>query len=62
MDKTDEQIASNDPVSDDKEASTDEWNPTSRIFRRAAKKGITNPSFPAARREGNHRSGGKKKN
>lgn len=38
-----------------------EWKPTSRAFRRAAKKGNTNPDLPPIRKQGNHRSGGKKK-
>jgi len=52
-DKTDEIIAD---ASD-----TEEWKPTSRLFRRAAKKGNASPSLPGKDQEGNQRRGGKKK-
>ncbi len=52
-DKTDEIIAD--------VSNTKEWKPTSRLFRRAVKKGNASPSLPYKGQEGNQRRGGKKK-
>ena len=40
---------------------TEEWKPTSRLFRRAAKKGNASPSLPGKGQDGNQRRGGKKR-
>ena len=52
-DKTDEIIAD--------VSNTEEWKPTSRLFRRAAKKGNAAPMLPSKGQEGNQRRGGKKR-
>jgi len=38
-----------------------EWKPTSRAFRRAAKKGNFDPTLPQKTQEGNQGMGGKRK-